>query len=184
MLYLAGFDHDGGGLRERAARAAADDGFLVIVLNADGTRGAGDGLIDQRSELVLSDWGPEGSTDLQALAEAVDEDGNLLFDTNGDGVLDANDTSYGEFRVWQDLDQDGEVDEGELRTLPEAGISQINLTYDNGLGFDNTADDVSVGLAALLGTASFLIDGEVCETIAWNPFCGIRADTDGVSTPT
>jgi hypothetical protein len=73
-------------------------------VNADGTRGAGDGLIDQRSELVLSDWGPEGATDLQALAEATDEDGNLLFDTNGHGVLDANDTSYGEFRVWQDLD--------------------------------------------------------------------------------
>ncbi|MEE4640112.1 MAG: calcium-binding protein, partial [Wenzhouxiangella sp.] len=160
LSYSASFDYDGDGFRERTAWAAADDGFLVIDLNADGTRGAGDGQIDQRSELVLSDWGPEGSTDLQALAEATDEDGNLLFDTNGDGVLDANDTSYGEFRVWQDLDQDGEVDEGELRTLAEAGISQINLTYDNGLGFEDTADDVSVGLAALLGTASFVIDGE------------------------
>jgi hypothetical protein len=71
------------------------------------------------------------------------------------------------------------VDEGEFRTLAEAGISQINLTYDNRLGFEDKADDVSVGLAALLGTASFVIDGEVCETIAWNPFCGIRADTHG-----
>ncbi|WP_284262158.1 hypothetical protein [Roseicyclus amphidinii] len=107
LSYSASFDYDGDGFRERTAWAAADDAFLVIDLNADGTRGAGDGLIDQRSELVLSDWGPEGSTDLQALAEAADEEGNLLFDTNGDGVLDANDTSYGEFRVWQDLDQDG-----------------------------------------------------------------------------
>jgi Ca2+-binding RTX toxin-like protein len=160
LSYSASFDYDGDGFLERTAWAAADDAFLVIDLNADGTRGAGDGQIDQRSELVLSDWGPEGATDLQALAEATDEDGNLLFDTNGDGVLDANDTSYGEFRVWQDLDQDGTVDDGELRTLAEAGISQINLTYDNGLGFEDTADDVSVGLAALLGTASFVIDGE------------------------
>jgi hypothetical protein len=107
LSYSASFDYDGDGFRERTAWAAADGAFLVIDLNADGTRGAGDGQIDQRSELVLSDWGPEGSTDLQALAEATDADGNLLFDTNGDGVLDANDTSYGELRVWQDLDQDG-----------------------------------------------------------------------------
>ena len=109
LSYSASFDYDGDGFRERTAWAAADDAFLVIDLNADGTRGAGDGQIDQRSELVLSDWGPEGSTDLQALAQATDAAGNLLFDANGDGVLYANDTNYGEFRVWQDLDQDGEA---------------------------------------------------------------------------
>ena len=97
MLSLASFDCDG--FRQRTAWAAADDGFLVIDLNADGTRGAGDGQIDQRSELVLSDWGPEGATDLQVLAEATDEEGNLLLGSNGDGVLYANDTNYGEFRV-------------------------------------------------------------------------------------
>ncbi|WP_284262160.1 hypothetical protein [Roseicyclus amphidinii] len=135
MLSLASFRYDG--FRERTAWAAADDGFLVIDLNAYSARGAGDGQIDQRSELMLSDWGPEGATDLQALAEATDAEGNLLFDTNGDGVLDANDTSYGEFRVWQDLDQDGEVDEGELRTLAEAGISQIYSVISRGSELDS-----------------------------------------------
>lgn len=43
----------------------------------------------------------------------------------------------------------------------EAGISQINLTYDNELGFEDDADDASVGLVALLGMASFVIDGEL-----------------------
>jgi hypothetical protein len=95
MLSLASFGCDG--FRERTAWAAADDAFLVIDLNADSARGAGDGLIDQRSELDLSDWGPEGSTDLQALAQATDAAGNLLFDANGDGVLDASETNYGEF---------------------------------------------------------------------------------------
>jgi hypothetical protein len=56
-----------------------------------------------------------------ALAEAVDEDGNLLFDMNSDGVLDADNTSYGEFRISRNLDQDGAVDEVEIRTLAEAG---------------------------------------------------------------
>ena len=75
MLSLASFGYDG--FRERTAWAAADDGFLVIDLNADGTRGAGDGQIDQRSELVLSNWGPEGSNGLQPLADATDAEGNL-----------------------------------------------------------------------------------------------------------
>jgi hypothetical protein len=45
---------DGDGLRERVGWAAAQDAFLVLDLNADGTRGAGYGRIDQAKELVLS----------------------------------------------------------------------------------------------------------------------------------
>jgi len=32
---------------------------------------------------------------------------------------------------WQDLDQDGEVDDGELKHLDDWGITQINLSYDD-----------------------------------------------------
>ena len=39
------FDTDGDGFLEKTAWVAADDGFLVLDLNADGTRGAGDGVI-------------------------------------------------------------------------------------------------------------------------------------------
>jgi hypothetical protein len=46
------------------------------------------------------------------VAEARDAGGNLVFDANGDGVLDANDTSWSEMKVWQDFDQDGVTDEG------------------------------------------------------------------------
>jgi len=62
------FDTDGDGFAEKTSWAAADDGFLVLDLNADGTRGAGDGVIDQSNELALSLWGEDGDTDLQALA--------------------------------------------------------------------------------------------------------------------
>ena len=157
--YSASFDYDGDGFRERTAWVAPDDAFLVIDLNADGTRGVGDGLIDQRKELVLSAWATAGSTDLQALAEATDASGSKIFDTDGNGILNALDTSYGEFRVWQDLDQNGQVDTGELRTLAEAGITEISLTYDNGLGFADTSDDVSAGLAALKGKSTFVMNG-------------------------
>ena len=121
----AAFDLDGDGFREPTAWAAPEDGFLVIDLEADGTRGAGDGKIDQAKELAFAQWAEAGATDLQALAEARDADGNLVFDTNGDGVLDANDTSWSEMKVWQDFDQDGVTDEGELQMLESLGISLI-----------------------------------------------------------
>lgn len=157
----AAFDFDGDGYRERTAWVAPDDGLLVIDLNADGTRGAGDGKIDQTKEVVLAAWGAAGSTDLQALAEARDDAGNLIFDTNGDGQLTAADASYAEFRVWQDKDQDGVVDEGELATLAEAGITQIGLRYDDGSAFTETSDDKTVGHATLKGVASFVRNGKV-----------------------
>ena len=67
LSYKAAFDYNGNGFRQPTAWVAPSDGFLVIDLNADGTRGAGDGKIDQAKELVLSQWGPAGSTDLQAV---------------------------------------------------------------------------------------------------------------------
>lgn len=101
LSFTADFDFQyvSDGFQERTASTAADNSVLVIDLNADGTSGAGDGLIDPRSELLLSYRGPEGETDSQALAKATNENGNLLFDTNGDSALDAKDTNYGEFRV-------------------------------------------------------------------------------------
>jgi hypothetical protein len=89
--------------------ANTDDGFLVIDLNADGTRGAGDGQIDQARELAFALWGADGVTDLQALAEAVDANGDKFFDSNNDGVLDDQDTIWSELRVWQDINQNGSL---------------------------------------------------------------------------
>jgi hypothetical protein len=43
-----------------STRAAAQHALLVLDLNADGSRGAGDGKIDQAKEVVLSLWGDAG----------------------------------------------------------------------------------------------------------------------------
>ncbi|WP_306047737.1 hypothetical protein, partial [Nioella sp. MMSF_3534] len=130
------FDVDGDGFLERGSWVAPDDGFLVIDLNADGTRGAGDGVIDQARELGFALWGDAGDTDLQALRRA--------FDNNNDGLLNAQDSVWSELRVWQDLDQDGETDAGELRTLADWGITEINLGYDDGSAYADTSDDISI----------------------------------------
>lgn len=153
------FDLDEDGFLERTTWVGEDDGFLVLDLAADGSIGSGDGVINQARELALSLWGAEGVTDLQALAEATDASGDLLFDSNGDGVLSAADTHWGSFHIWQDANQNGLTDAGELLTLGGLGITSINLTYDDGTAFDDTSNDVDVFGNSLLGLASLTRNG-------------------------
>jgi Ca2+-binding RTX toxin-like protein len=105
-------DLDDDGFLENTGWVAADDGLLVIDLGEDG-------IIDQTEEMVLTEWAEEAETDLEAL--------QIAFDSNDDLVFDSLDERWSEFRVWQDLDQDGEVDEGELLSLEDAGIVSIDL---------------------------------------------------------
>jgi len=67
------FDWDGDGFLESGNWAAADDGFLVVDLEADGSIGAngGDGVIDQGREIAFSQWMDGDVTDLQALSGQV-----------------------------------------------------------------------------------------------------------------
>ena len=110
----ARFDINGDGYREHMAWAAPDDGFLVYDKNADD-------VIADKDELSFMSYVEGAQTDLEGLRH---------FDTDGDGLLDPDDAQWGMFRVWQDLDQDGESDPGELRTLDAARISLVKLTSD------------------------------------------------------
>ena len=51
------------------------------------------------------------------------------FDSNGDGRLDASDAEWGRFRVWRDLDQDGESDAGELADACRGG-DHVNCSLE------------------------------------------------------
>ncbi len=50
----------------------------MLDLNADGSRGAGDGRINQAKEVVLSLWGDAGMTDMEAVAKARDASWQLM----------------------------------------------------------------------------------------------------------
>ena len=113
-------DFDDDGFLERSAWAVPDDGILVIDLAEDGTAGA-DGKISRTREIALALWDEDADTDLEGL--------KLGFDS-GDGVFDDRDDRFDEFRVWRDADSDGVADEGELRTLEEAGIRSIDPASD------------------------------------------------------
>jgi hypothetical protein len=84
-----------------------------------------DGIIHDNTQYAFAQYDKDstnGATDLSGLADK--------FDTNHDGLFDTNDTQFNEFKIWQDTNQNGISDAGEVRTLSEWGIESINLTSD------------------------------------------------------
>ncbi|WP_165673092.1 calcium-binding protein [Metapseudomonas otitidis] len=109
------FDFDGDGLKTGTGWVKGDDGFLVLDRN-------GNGQIDNGSELFGVDTvkanGQKATDGFDALRD---------FDSNGDGVFDAKDAQFANVRIWQDSNQDGIAQAGELKTLAEHNIVAINL---------------------------------------------------------
>ena len=132
----AQFDMDGRGMPEHAAWAGSNDGILAIDLAADGTL-APDGLINQAKEINFGLWAPGASSDMEALRE--------VFDTNGNGWLDPGDADWADFRVWVNSNGAGT---GQLDTLAQLGITGINLTPS---GPERVLADGSI----VLGTSTF-----------------------------
>jgi hypothetical protein len=76
----------------------------------------GNGRIDGINE-VFGNMKKDGFTELREIA-----------DSNGDRVINNKDALYSQLQVWTDANGDAQSDEGELRTLKEAGITEIDLT--------------------------------------------------------
>jgi VCBS repeat-containing protein len=108
-------DVNGDGHLDQTAWAGSQDGVLVWDK-------LDDGKVHNNSQYAFSQYGAAGSTDLQGLAAG--------FDTHHDGVFNAADAKFAEFKVWQDANQNGVSDTGEVRSLADLGISSINLTSD------------------------------------------------------
>ena len=109
------FDFDGDGLKTGTGWVKGDDGLLVLDRN-------GNGSIDNGGELfgidtVKSD-GQKATNGFDALRD---------LDSNGDGAFDAQDAQFANVRVWQDANQDGVAQAGELKTLAQHDITAINL---------------------------------------------------------
>jgi hypothetical protein len=107
-------DVNGDGVMDRTAWAGAQDGVLVWDKFADGQ-------VHNSSQYAFTQYG--GNTDLQGLAAA--------FDTDRDGKFNAQDAKFGEFMVWQDANQNGVSDAGEMHALAALGLTEISLTSDN-----------------------------------------------------
>ncbi len=75
--------------------------------------------VDKASELCLTDWCPEVKTDFEAML--------CKFDANKDKVFNKEDQEFAKFFLWQDKDQDGVSQDGELTTLEDSGILAIDF---------------------------------------------------------
>jgi Ca2+-binding RTX toxin-like protein len=108
------FDMNADGRVERTGWVGADDGLLVLDRN-------GDGIINDGSEIAFDTDLDGARTDLEGLRG---------YDTNGDGLLTAADEKWAAFQIWQDKNQNGVSDAGELMSLDAAGVSYLNLTLE------------------------------------------------------
>ena len=108
------FDLDGTGAAP-TVWLAANDGWLFIELAADGNV--------TRDELSFAATVPDATSDLAALQS--------LYDNVADNRLTPADARWADFRVWQDLNQDGLSTPDEVKTLAEMGIVAIGLDSDD-----------------------------------------------------
>lgn len=101
------FDYNQDGFAERTGWVSADDGILVRDSN-------GNGKVDGARELFGS-----ATQDGFAVLETMD--------TNGDGRIDISDSEFQELHVWQDTNQNGQTDAGELKHLSDLGITSLSV---------------------------------------------------------
>ena len=106
------FDIDSDGFAEKTAWLNAKDAFLAIDRNKNG-------VIDDASELFGDLTAENGFEALKAM------------DSNGDGVIDANDAGWEELMLWVDAVNDGVSQSEELISVADAGIERIELNYIN-----------------------------------------------------
>ena len=113
------FDHANDGFKENTGWVGKDDGLLVRDINGNGQIDNGTELFGNNS--VLSN-GKKAKNGFEALKD---------LDSNQDYVFDQNDAAWNEVKVWKDSNSNGIVDEGELLTMEQAGITGFDLNYQS-----------------------------------------------------
>lgn len=109
------FDHDGDGVKHATGWIASDDGLLVWDKDGNGSIDSGRELFGDST--IKSD-GTLGKNGFDALQD---------LDSNGDEKIDANDSNFAALQIWQDYNQDGISQSGELFSLTEKQIQSIGL---------------------------------------------------------
>ncbi|WP_310625403.1 tandem-95 repeat protein [Limnohabitans sp.] len=168
------FDVNGDGVKDQIAWMGGDESMLVYDHNNDG-------LVTRFDELAfgshLADPNPN-LPDLQALARPE-------FDANQDGVFNARDAKWQQFRLWHDANSNGVVDAGEMQSLASAGVSALHLqanVLNHSYGPDVsirgfTRVQMSDGRMLQAGDAQFGIYDASFDTPATQPDAKVSAAT-------
>ena len=104
------FDLLGTGAGIDSGWISSGDAFLAVDID-------GDGKVTSVAELFGGYSKGDGFAKLES------------FDSNGDGFVDAKDAAFGDLRVWQDLNGNHQTDDGELRSLSEAGVTSLTVDF-------------------------------------------------------
>ena len=125
------FDIDSDGDKDKTGWVDKHDGLLVRDINLDG-------IINNSKELfgesTIKEDGSKAKDGFDALSD---------LDSNYDDVINSSDQSYHELKVWQDKNSDGISQQDEILSLLDAGISEINLNYEN-TNIDNNGNNISL----------------------------------------
>jgi hypothetical protein len=112
------FDFGSEGVRVKAGWVSPGDGLLVRDLNHDGIINNGSELLGNATRM------PDG----RPAVDGWDALGSL--DSNGDGIVDAQDAAFAHLRLWVDSNGDGVTDAGELHALAQHHIAGLHLAHD------------------------------------------------------
>ncbi|MGB0467505.1 MAG: tandem-95 repeat protein [Pontibacterium sp.] len=131
------FDMDLDGDTDSTAWVGPQDGLLVHDLNNNNQ-------IDDVSELFSERYN-NGDHESGSAALAT-------LDTNNDGLITTADTDFSALQVWVDANQNAVADSGELTSLTDRNITEINL--------DTQVSGGAVSGNTIVGEGSFVINGE------------------------
>ena len=124
------FDNEGDGYKEKTAWIDNGDGLLIRDINQNG-------VVDNAGELfgdqtLLGTSNQRASSGFSALAQ---------YDQNADGKIDSNDAIFSELGIWKD-NGNGITEDGEIVTLADLGVKEINLGYQNVNTVDSNGNSV------------------------------------------
>ena len=116
------FDVDNDGKLERTGWVTPQDGILVHDKNQDGK-------INNITETISEYYNPNDGSIKDADGKYSTDGLSALkkLDSNRDGKFNNQDAKWNSLRVWVDANGDAQTDTGELKTLTEAGVKEINL---------------------------------------------------------